>query len=237
LRAAAQPHHHPPGPNRTQVIIGKVESVRDYPGWAWVTIRLKDIAEGAETAHKVVDGYPRRSRCSCNRRPPKTRATSGLGHGCRGTARHHRRPFRRRGRKWTAAAARSRLDVLGGKFAVNGGGLQADPGEVCYWGPDTLSWTGIGGGHSALVRWALSNARTRFYSSMRWPGWESERAAVEPDRGLSLYPPPFTTEGPDVSRARCAPVPITELHAFYADIRRQFADRPDGFTFRFTTDD
>ena len=28
-------------------------------------------------------------------------------------------------------------DVLGGYFAINGGDLPADPGEIAYWGPDT----------------------------------------------------------------------------------------------------
>lgn len=36
------------------------------------------------------------------------------------------------------------FDVLGGRFAVNGGGLPGQPGEVCYWGPDTLAWTPLG---------------------------------------------------------------------------------------------
>src|SRR5688500_10736024 len=29
-------------------------------------------------------------------------------------------------------------DVLGGRYAVNGGGLSGEPGEVNYFGPDTL---------------------------------------------------------------------------------------------------
>src|SRR3954465_6506482 len=31
-------------------------------------------------------------------------------------------------------------DVLGGIFAVNGGGLPTEPGEVAYFPPDTLAW-------------------------------------------------------------------------------------------------
>lgn len=47
-------------------------------------------------------------------------------------------------------------DVLGGRFAIDGGGLGIAIGEVCYFGPDTLAWTGIGGGYSAFVGWVLS---------------------------------------------------------------------------------
>jgi Protein of unknown function DUF2625 len=40
------------------------------------------------------------------------------------------------------------FDVLGGRFAVNGGGLPGRPGEVCYRGPDTLArMAGRGGRH------------------------------------------------------------------------------------------
>ena len=46
-----------PGPNRFQVIVGKVESVRDIPAGLEATIRLKDNAEGADTAHEMPDGY------------------------------------------------------------------------------------------------------------------------------------------------------------------------------------
>jgi hypothetical protein len=128
-------------------------------------------------------------------------------------------------------------DVLGGRFAVNGGGLPAPRGEVCYFGPDTLAWTGIGGGHSAFVRWALSGGMTDFYASLRWPGWREEVAELALDQGLSLCPPPFTAEGRDLSTTSRRPVALSELHAFYASIAAQTADLPDGGTFRITTGD
>lgn len=122
-------------------------------------------------------------------------------------------------------------DALGGRFAINGGGLDAPPGEVCYWGPDTLDWQSIGGGHSAFIAWALSEALGDFYASLRWAGWQREIEALGADQGLSLWPPPFTTEGSDTSRARRAAVPLTELHGVYADLARQLGDGPDRSTF------
>ena len=117
-------------------------------------------------------------------------------------------------------------DALGGRFAVNGGGLDAPPGAVCYWGPDTLDWTPIGGGHSAFVTWALSNSVAYFYSSLRWPGWEGEIDALAPDQGLSLWPPPFTAEGRDPAQVSHRAVPITELHGAYADLAQQLSETP-----------
>lgn len=112
-------------------------------------------------------------------------------------------------------------DVVGGRFAINGGGLDAPPGEVCYWGPDTLEWSPIGGGHADFVAWALSDALHDFYDSLRWPSWEREVGGLALDHGLSWMPPPFTTEGRDAARASRAAVPLTELHRFYEDVAEQ----------------
>jgi hypothetical protein len=123
-------------------------------------------------------------------------------------------------------------DVLGGRFAINGGGLDAPPGEVCYWGPDTLGWSPIGGGHTAFVTWALSGAIVDFYQDLRWPGWEREVEILAPDRGLSLVPSPFTVEGRDLAHVSRSVVPLSELHGFYVDVAGQLGDTSDGTTFQ-----
>lgn len=128
-------------------------------------------------------------------------------------------------------------DALGGRFAINGGGLDAPPGEVCYWGPDTLDWTPIGGGHSAFLTWSLSDALADFYASLRWPGWEREIEALAPDLGLSLVPPPFTVEGRDLAQVSRSAVPITELHSVYADLAKQLKEIPDDSAFELKVTD
>ena len=107
------------------------------------------------------------------------------------------------------------FDVLGGQFAVDGGGLGIGDREVCYRGPDTLRWVGLGTGHSDFVSAALSGALTDFYGSLRWPGWEQEVAEVGLGDGLSLYPPPFSAEGADIAAVSRRPVPFGELLDFY----------------------
>lgn len=52
-------------------------------------------------------------------------------------------------------------DVLGGLFAIDGGALGVAPGEVCYFGPDTLTWDGLGGGYSAFLLAALGGLAGR----------------------------------------------------------------------------
>jgi hypothetical protein len=64
-------------------------------------------------------------------------------------------------------------DVLGGRFAIHGGGLDEVPlGEVVYRAPDTLRWEPTGKGHSAMVQFLLSPPR----GVLRRPslGWMGE---------------------------------------------------------------
>lgn len=102
-------------------------------------------------------------------------------------------------------------DVLGGQFAIDGGALGVEPGEVCYFGPDTLTWDGLGGGYSAFLAEALSGALDVVFDGLRWPGWQEEVAALTPGQGILLYPPPSTVEGKDVSKVTRSVVPIGQL--------------------------
>ena len=122
-------------------------------------------------------------------------------------------------------------DVLGGVFAIDGGGLGVAPGEVCYRGPDTLTWVTLGAGHSGFVHGALAGALGDFFSTLRWSGWERDIAALTPGQGLSLYPPPFSEQGQDIAVVSRRPVPFSELLAFYDDVAAQLADTPDGQPF------
>lgn len=112
-------------------------------------------------------------------------------------------------------------DAIGGRFAIDGGALGVGAGEICYWGPDTLTWDGLGGGHSAFVRAALDGSLGAAFASLRWHGWEAEVGALAPNQGIVLYPPPFTAEGADPNSVRRSTVPWTELRAFYDDAARQ----------------
>ena len=122
-------------------------------------------------------------------------------------------------------------DVLGGRFVIHGSGLDATPpGEVVYWAPDSLAWEPIGRGHSAMVKFLLSEGLADFYAGLRWPGWEAQVEAVEIDQGLSAYPFAWSKEGrgPNVSRA---PAPMAEVVAIAEHTVNQFREHPDGTQF------
>lgn len=118
------------------------------------------------------------------------------------------------------------FDALGGRFAIDGGGLGVATGEVCYFGPDSLTWGGLGGGHPDFVTAAIAGGLSEAFASLRWPGWEDEVTALGPDQGLALYPPPFTRQGQDLAAASRRAVPLIELLEFYDEAARQL-NAPD----------
>lgn len=106
-------------------------------------------------------------------------------------------------------------DVLGGFFAVNGGGLPAEDGNVCYLSPDTLEWEDLGIGYTNWMCWLLTGPVTDFYEGTRWPGWEREVAALVPGHAFSVYPFLCMVGDPIARRSR-RPVPIDELWRLHA---------------------
>ncbi|MFC9892174.1 DUF2625 family protein [Nocardia sp. NPDC127579] len=117
------------------------------------------------------------------------------------------------------------LDVLGGQFVINGGGLPANPGDVCYLMPDSLTWESTGFGHSAFVMWALNGGLADLYGGLRWPGWVDEVRPLSPGQGLSIYPPLWSAEGDDISATSRTTCPLTELTRLHRDVALQFDDR------------
>lgn len=128
-------------------------------------------------------------------------------------------------------------DVVGGRFAVNGGGLPGPSGQVHYWGPDTLSWHSLGFGHSAFIEWTLAGSTVDFYSSLRWPGWEEDAESVAGDQGILLYPPPFSAQGQDTTNVARKVVSWDELVGMYDDFSRQMGELPPGTEFQIVVTD
>ncbi|MEH0986225.1 DUF2625 family protein [Micromonospora sp. CPCC 205556] len=112
------------------------------------------------------------------------------------------------------------FDVLGGQFAW----LPAQPGAaptVHYFGPDHLAWQDLELGYGVWLEAMLAGGVTSFYEDLRWPGWETEVAGVAPDEGISLWPPPWTREGNDLSAVSRKAIPLAELVSAQQDVARQ----------------
>lgn len=121
------------------------------------------------------------------------------------------------------------FDVLGGSFAVNAGGLEADPHEICYFAPDSLTWLPLGVvGHAGFLAWALSGGLDETFEGLRWPGWQAEARAAEPDQAIAVYPPLWSNEGQDLGSTHRGLVPLTELLASHRESAAQLAGARDG---------
>ncbi len=104
-------------------------------------------------------------------------------------------------------------DVVGGFFALDGGALGPGKGHVYYFAPDSLRWEPMNEmGYGQFLVWAFQGDLQRYYESMRWPGWETEVAAISGDKALSIYPFLWSKEGRDVGKASRRPVPISEVY-------------------------
>lgn len=113
-------------------------------------------------------------------------------------------------------------DVVGGFFAVNGGGLPGGRGAVHYFAPDSLEWQDLELGYSEFVVFALSGDLARFYADSRWPGWRAEIDGLPGGSALSIHPF-LWAEGPPIAERSRRPVPIAELWSLQQDMRDQLS--------------
>lgn len=112
-------------------------------------------------------------------------------------------------------------DVIGGFFALNGGGLsQVEPGQVAYLAPDTLNWESLGLNYSQFLCWSWSGQMEGFYGDQRWPGWQEEIATLGGDQSIFIYPFMWA-EGPPIGERHRRVVPIAESWAMAQDLRKK----------------
>lgn len=107
-------------------------------------------------------------------------------------------------------------DVVGGFFAISGGGIPVPPGNVGYYAPDLLEWEDTEVGYSDWLWWLFTGDLERYYENVRWPGWRDEVRDVPGDRGVSIAPFPCF-EGPPITERSRRVVPLEELWGLYVD--------------------
>jgi uncharacterized protein DUF2625 len=102
-------------------------------------------------------------------------------------------------------------DVLGGFFAINGGGLGLGTRNVCYFAPDRHEWEDLERGYTEFLQWTLVGELDQFYAGFRWPGWADEVRMLDGDTAYSIYPP-LWSEGPSIQNRIRRAIPIAELY-------------------------
>jgi hypothetical protein len=109
-------------------------------------------------------------------------------------------------------------DVVGGFFALNGGALGDEKGNVYYFAPDSLEWETMGAGYSDFLLWCFTGDLAKFYQDYRWPGWEAEVRALGGEHAFGIYPPPCTA-GPPYGERHRGVLSLDELYRLYVDDR------------------
>lgn len=110
-------------------------------------------------------------------------------------------------------------DAVGGLFAINGGFFGQDLGKIYYFAPDNLEWEALDIEYSQFLMFCFASNINRFYSNLRWKGWEEDIKALKPDYAYTFYPYLWTKEGEDINIATRSVAPIQEVYNFNMEMR------------------
>jgi Protein of unknown function DUF2625 len=113
-------------------------------------------------------------------------------------------------------------DVIGGTFAINGGGFSGAFGNVWYFAPDTLAWEDLERGYTDFLHWVFQGDLELFYQGQRWPEWRSEVSVLPGDKGFFFYPC-LWAKGPPIQQRTRNAIPMAELYDLQLDFQRQMA--------------
>lgn len=116
-------------------------------------------------------------------------------------------------------------DVVGGFFALNGGGLgEGSVGLIHYLAPDTLNFECLNFSYTDFVKFFLGGNLSGFYETFRWPTWRDEVAHLTGAQVFNFYPPLWSKEGKDIGKNSRKPVPIKEQFDLTMSHRRQLGN-------------
>lgn len=105
-------------------------------------------------------------------------------------------------------------DVVGGFFALDGGGLGFERGKVCYLPPDTLAWENTEKGYSDFLCWCFRGDLSLFYETMRWKGWTEDVRAVGGDEAFAFIPP-LCKSGPPVGERERGLLQVSTIYEMH----------------------
>ena len=117
-------------------------------------------------------------------------------------------------------------DILGGYFAINGGGLsEGSLGKVFYLATDTLEWEDMNCTYSDFLNLAFAGDLKMFYEGFHWKGCKEEVAQASADQVFSFFPFLWTKEGKDLENSTRRLVPIQDSYAITIEFQRQLNNR------------
>jgi hypothetical protein len=105
-------------------------------------------------------------------------------------------------------------DAIGGFYAINGGMLGQDMGNMYYFAPESLDWIPLEMGYAEFLLFCFDTDMNDFYSGLRWNNWESDVKNLHPDYAYNFYPFLWTKEGKDINKVSRKVIPIEEVYDF-----------------------
>lgn len=112
-------------------------------------------------------------------------------------------------------------DVIGGFFALNGGGFgDEDLGTIYYFSPDKLEWEPLGIGYSDFIYWTFTGDIKQFYEGLRWKKWKKEVKEMGADRAMNFFPF-LWTKYDNLEESSRKDVPIEEMWGLQMEVRNQ----------------
>lgn len=105
-------------------------------------------------------------------------------------------------------------DAIGGLYALNGGFLGEDRGNIYYFSPDSLNWEPMNMGYSQFLLFCFETDMNRFYQGLRWKGWKEDVQALHPDHVYHFVPFLWTKEGKDIEQVSKRSIHVDQSYDF-----------------------
>lgn len=105
-------------------------------------------------------------------------------------------------------------DAIGGFYAINGGMLGQDAGNIYYFAPESLDWIPLEMGYTEFLLFCFETDMNDFYPGLRWNNWEGDVKNLHPDYAYNFYPFLWTKEGKDINKISRKVIPIEEVYGF-----------------------
>lgn len=106
-------------------------------------------------------------------------------------------------------------DIYGGFFFFD------SDGKILYFAPDTLAAETTDFAYNEFLFWAITGDIDGFYETFSYTGWKQEAKALQPDQGISFYPPLWTKEGKDPEQCSRKAIPMKELIGMELDLMQK----------------
>lgn len=112
-------------------------------------------------------------------------------------------------------------DVIGGFFALNGGGLGKDGGNIYYLAPGSLDWEPLEITYTDFLKFCFNNNLNDFYKGQRWKNWKAETDTLNGNSVYNFVPPLWSKQGKNINTSMRAAIPVEEQYSYNMALRSQ----------------